>query len=61
MMDDRVEMDIQSRVTYSVQTAAEYLAEVVEGDIGTKHGKTAFFWAVMAVIQTHTKPKEEEK
>jgi len=43
--------------TRSVRLAAEYLADVMEEDIGTNNGKTAFFWHVVSVIQKHGTPR----
>jgi len=46
--------------THSVTTAAAYLAAVVDEDMGTRNGRTALFWHLIAVIQKHAKGTHEQ-
>ena len=39
----------------TVQLAVEYLAAVVQEDMGTRGGRTALYWHLVSVIQQHTR------
>lgn len=45
----------------SVQTAASYLAERVQQDHGTKNGKTALYWHLIAIISSHAGDRYPER
>lgn len=53
--DEPVQFSIQPRLTRSVEIATAYLAECVDQQLGCKHGKTAFYWALISQIQLHAK------
>ena len=61
MSEEERTVDMGSgRLSHSTRLAAEYLADVVQNHHGTKNGRTALYWAVIATILTHAAdpPKE---
>lgn len=45
----------------SVVAASNWLADAVGKDHGFKHGRTAFYWALVHVCQQHMKAEEAKK
>lgn len=39
--------------TKTVELAVEYLAKVIQEDMGTRHGQTALYWHLINVVQQH--------
>ena len=58
MNDESIELC--GPISRSVTIATEYLAHVIERDVGTKNGQTALYWHLIAVVQKHMKPARVE-
>jgi hypothetical protein len=56
--EESVQFAIQPRITKTMEMAADWLAEVVDQDLGLKQGKTCFYWAIIALIQQHAKEED---